>query len=79
MSKMSGRRKDMWKLLYNLVNRNQGNLSAVYNVVDDILCQDPSLISCSSVRELKNKFQDTFLLWLLNKLAGCLSECADEG
>ncbi|XP_030556756.1 serine/threonine-protein kinase ATR [Drosophila novamexicana] len=76
---MSGRRKDMWKLLYSLVNRNQGNLSAVYNVVDDILCQDPSLISCSSVRELKNKFQDTFLLWLLNKLAGCLSECADEG
>lgn len=76
---MSGRRKDMWKLLYNLVNRNQSNLSAVYNVVDDILCQDPSLISCSSVNELKSEFQDAFLLWLLNKLSVCLSECADEG
>ncbi|XP_017860221.1 PREDICTED: serine/threonine-protein kinase ATR [Drosophila arizonae] len=76
---MSGRRKDMWKLLYNLVNRNQSNLSAVYNVVDDILCQDPSLISCSSVNELKSEFQDAFLLWLLNKLSVCLIECTDEG
>ncbi|XP_034474679.1 serine/threonine-protein kinase ATR [Drosophila innubila] len=77
---MSGKRKDMWKLLYNLVNRNKANLSAVYHVVDDILCQDPSLISsCSSVEELKYKFQDIFLLWLLNKLTVCLSECADEG
>lgn len=77
---MSGKRKDMWKLLYNLVNRNKANLSAVYHVVDDILCQDPSLISsCSSVEELKDKFQDIFLLWLLNKLTVCLSECADEG
>lgn len=77
---MSGKRKDMWKLLYNLVNRNKANLSAVYHVVDDILCQDPSLISsCSSLEELQHKFQDIFLLWLLNKLSVCLSECADEG
>ncbi|KAL7740317.1 hypothetical protein ACLKA6_018761 [Drosophila palustris] len=77
---MSGKRKDMWKLLYNLVNRNKANLSAVYHVVDDILCQDPSLISsCSSLEELQHKFQDIFLLWLLNKLTVCLSECADEG
>ncbi|KAH8263542.1 hypothetical protein KR044_010268 [Drosophila immigrans] len=76
---MTGRRKDMWKLLFSLVNRNKANLGAVYHVVDDILCQDPSLISCSSMDELQNKFQDIFLLWLLNKLAVCLKECADEG
>ncbi|XP_060666680.1 serine/threonine-protein kinase ATR isoform X1 [Drosophila nasuta] len=76
---MTGRRKDMWKLLYNLVNRNKANLSAVYHVVDDILCQDPSLISCSSMDELQNEFQDIFLLWLLNKLSVCLNECKDEG
>ncbi|KAH8378097.1 hypothetical protein KR093_009279 [Drosophila rubida] len=75
---MTDRRKDMWKLLYSLVNRNKANLSAVYHVVDDILCQDPSLISCSSMGELENKFQDIFLLWLLNKLAVCLNECVDE-
>ncbi|ALC39342.1 mei-41 [Drosophila busckii] len=74
---MSDKRIDMWKLLYSLVNRNQANLSAVYNVVDDILCQDPSLISCSTVRD--DKLQDNFLLWLLNKLATWLSDCTDEG
>ncbi|XP_033169456.1 serine/threonine-protein kinase ATR [Drosophila mauritiana] len=71
---MSTQRKDMWKLLYNHVNRNVSNFSGVYSVIEDILCQEPSLISCSLVRELHNKFQDTFLLWLLNKLAKCLSE-----
>ncbi|XP_017063687.2 serine/threonine-protein kinase ATR [Drosophila eugracilis] len=74
---MSNQRKDMWKLLYNHVNRNVTNLSRVYSVIEDILCQEPSLISCSLVRELHNKFQDTFLLWLLNKLAKCLSETPD--
>nr|XP_017035328.1 serine/threonine-protein kinase ATR [Drosophila kikkawai] len=74
---MSNQRKDMWKLLYNHVNRNGANLAQVYTVIEDILCQEPSLISCSLVRELNNKFQDTFLLWLLNKLARCLSEAAD--
>jgi len=67
----------MWKLLYNHVNRNGSNLSRVYTVIEGILCQEPSLISCSLVRELHNKFQDTFLLWLLNKLAKCLSETPD--
>ncbi|XP_017055636.1 serine/threonine-protein kinase ATR [Drosophila ficusphila] len=76
---MSNQRKDMWKLLYNHVNRNGSNLSRVYTVIEDILCQEPSLISCSLVRELHNKFQDTFLLWLLNKLAKCLSEAKDGG
>nr|XP_016925337.1 serine/threonine-protein kinase ATR [Drosophila suzukii] len=74
---MSNQRKDMWKLLYNHVNRNGSNLSRVYTVIEGILCQEPSLISCSLVRELHNKFQDTFLLWLLNKLAKCLSETPD--
>jgi len=68
----------MWKLLYNHVNRNVSNFSGVYSVIEDILCQEPSLISCSLVRELHNKFQDTFLLWLLNKLAKCLSESPDS-
>ncbi|XP_016978995.2 serine/threonine-protein kinase ATR [Drosophila rhopaloa] len=74
---MSNQRKDMWKLLYNHVNRNGSNLSRVYTVIEEILCQEPSLISCSLVRELHNKFQDTFLLWLINKLAKCLSEPRD--
>ncbi|XP_034652037.1 serine/threonine-protein kinase ATR [Drosophila subobscura] len=74
---MANHRKEMWKLLYNLVNRNEGNLSQAYTVIEDILCQEPSLISCSLVRELNNKFQDTFLLWLLNKLAKCLGESAE--
>ncbi|XP_017006406.3 serine/threonine-protein kinase ATR [Drosophila takahashii] len=74
---MSNQRKDMWRLLYNHVNRNASCLSRVYTVIEDILCQEPSLISCSLVRELHNKFQDTFLLWLLNKLAKCLSEAPD--
>ncbi|KAH8287614.1 hypothetical protein KR054_010754 [Drosophila jambulina] len=74
---MSNQRKDMWKLLYNHVNRNGANLAQVYTVIEDILCQEPSLISCSLVRELNTKFQDTFLLWLLNKLARCLSEAGD--
>ncbi|XP_030382288.1 serine/threonine-protein kinase ATR [Scaptodrosophila lebanonensis] len=76
---MSHRRKEMWKLLYNLVNGSETNLMAMYSVVDDILCQEPSLISCSSVRELNNKFQDTIVLWLLNKLAKCLSRCTIKG
>ncbi|EDV36459.1 uncharacterized protein Dana_GF12969 [Drosophila ananassae] len=75
---MSGQRKDMWKLLYNHVNRNAANLAQVYTVIEDILCQEPSLISCSLVRELHNGFQDTFLLWLLNKLAKCLSESGNS-
>ncbi|XP_022227139.2 serine/threonine-protein kinase ATR [Drosophila obscura] len=74
---MANHRKEMWKLLYNLVNRNEGNLSQAYTVIEDILCQEPSLISCSLIRELNNKFQDTFLLWLLNKLAKCLGESED--
>ncbi|XP_017126550.1 serine/threonine-protein kinase ATR [Drosophila elegans] len=74
---MSNQRKDMWKLLYNHVNRNGANLSRVYTVIEEILCQEPSLISCSLVRELHTKFQDTFLIWLLNKLAKCLSEPGD--
>ncbi|XP_026848306.1 serine/threonine-protein kinase ATR [Drosophila persimilis] len=74
---MANHRKEMWKLLYSLVNRNGGNLSQAYAVIEDILCQEPSLISCSLVRELNNKFQDTFLLWLLNKLAKCLGESED--
>lgn len=76
---MSEQRKDVWKLLYNMVNRNQANLAAVYSVVDNILCQDPSLICCSSLLETRNEFQDVFLRWLLNKLAACLSRCQDEG
>ncbi|XP_046866089.1 serine/threonine-protein kinase ATR [Drosophila willistoni] len=65
------RRKEMWKILYNVVNRSEigGNLEEVFNVIDEILCQEASLISGS---EFNCKFQDTFLLWLLNKLAQCI-------
>ncbi|KAH8372589.1 hypothetical protein KR009_000145 [Drosophila setifemur] len=75
---MSSQRKDMWKLLYNHVNRNQAHLPQVYTVIEDILCQEPSLISCSLVWELHNKFQDTFLLWLLNKLVSCMRDSGDS-
>lgn len=76
---MSDERKDVWKVLYTMVNRNQANLEAVYSVVDNILCRDPSLICCSSLLEVRNEFQDVFLLWLLNKLAASLSRCQDKG
>ncbi|KAH8403296.1 hypothetical protein KR222_009973 [Zaprionus bogoriensis] len=75
---MSEQRKDMWKLLYTLVTRNHDNLPTVYHVIDDILCKHPSLICCTSLPELLCEFQDVFLLWLLNKLAVCLSKCQDE-
>ncbi|TMW41881.1 hypothetical protein DOY81_013039, partial [Sarcophaga bullata] len=49
---MSDRRKDMWKLLYSLVNRNETQLDDVF--------------------ESTNRFQDTFILWLVNKLVKSL-------
>lgn len=68
---MSDRRKDMWKLLYSLVNRNETQLDDVFVFVDDILCKEPSLIRYS-VKESTNRFQDTFILWLVNKLVKSL-------
>lgn len=71
MVTMSERRKDMWRLLYNLVNRNETQLSDVFVFVDDILCKEPSLIRHSS-KEATNRFQDAFIMWLINKLVGSL-------
>lgn len=73
---MSDRRKDMWKLLYSLVNRNETELNDVFNCVDDILCKEPSLIK-PSAKETNNRFQDTFILWLVNKLVKSLK--VEEG
>lgn len=63
---MSTKRKDIWKLLYNLVSRDGTDLNDVFAFVDDILCREPSLIR-PSLRELNNRFQDTFVLWIINK------------
>lgn len=68
---MSGRRKDMWKLLYSIVNREDTGLQNVLTYVNDILCKDPSLLGQSSEESL-NRFQDTFILWLVNKLLDAL-------
>ncbi|XP_065362796.1 serine/threonine-protein kinase ATR [Calliphora vicina] len=74
---MTDRRKDMWKLLYNLVNRNETELNDVFVFVDDILCKEPSLIRYS-VKESTNRFQDTFILWLVNKLVKSLKVETDQ-
>lgn len=68
---MTDRRKDMWKLLYSLVNRNESELNDVFVFVDEILCKEPSLIRYS-VKDSTNRFQDTFVLWLVNKLVKSL-------
>lgn len=68
---MSGRRKEMWKLLYSIVNREDTSLRDVFAYVDDILCKDPSLLGQSS-EEAVNQFQDAFILWLINKLLEAL-------
>ncbi|XP_011187821.2 serine/threonine-protein kinase ATR [Zeugodacus cucurbitae] len=70
---MSTRRKDIWKLLYNLVSRDGTDLNDVFAFVDDILCREPSLIR-PSLRELNNRFQDTFVLWIINKFINGLSD-----
>ncbi|KNC28437.1 Serine/threonine-protein kinase ATR [Lucilia cuprina] len=74
---MTDRRKDMWKLLYSLVNRNETELNDVFVFVDDILCKEPSLIRYS-VKESTNRFQDTFILWLVNKLVKSLKVESDQ-
>ncbi|XP_039959425.1 serine/threonine-protein kinase ATR [Bactrocera tryoni] len=70
---MSTRRKDIWKLLYNLVSRDGTDLNDVFAFVDDILCREPSLIR-PSLRELNNRFQDTFVLWIINKFINGLGD-----
>uniref|UniRef100_W8C8V5 Serine/threonine-protein kinase ATR n=1 Tax=Ceratitis capitata TaxID=7213 RepID=W8C8V5_CERCA len=70
---MSTRRKDIWKLLYNLVSREGTDLNDVFAFVDDILCREPSLIR-PSLRELNNRFQDTFVLWIINKFINGLGD-----
>ncbi|XP_053950399.1 serine/threonine-protein kinase ATR [Anastrepha ludens] len=63
---MSARRKDIWKLLYDLVTRDGTDLNDVFAFVDGILCREPSLIR-PSLRELNNRFQDTFVFWIISK------------
>lgn len=69
---MADRRKDMWRLLYSVVNRDETGLYDVLVFVDDILCQEPSLIR-HSLKSNTNKFQDAFILWLVNKLLRSLN------
>ncbi|XP_067639107.1 serine/threonine-protein kinase ATR [Eurosta solidaginis] len=77
---MSTRRKDIWILLYNLVARDGTDMNDVFTFVDDILCREPSLIR-PSLRELNNRFQDTFVLWIVNKFIKGLGDAskADDG
>uniref|UniRef100_A0A1A9WZ82 Serine/threonine-protein kinase ATR n=1 Tax=Glossina brevipalpis TaxID=37001 RepID=A0A1A9WZ82_9MUSC len=61
------RRKNIWKLLYSLVNCTATDIKDVFGFISDILCKEHSLIR-QSIREPTNRFQDTFILWLVNKL-----------
>ncbi|XP_073836714.1 ATR serine/threonine kinase meiotic 41 [Musca autumnalis] len=76
---MADRRKDMWRLLYSVVNRDETGLLDILVFVDDILCKEPSLIR-HSLKANTNKFQDAFILWLVNKLLRSLNlQEAPEG
>lgn len=72
MAAMVDRRKDIWKLLYSLVNCTTTDLNDVFAFINDILCKEHSLIR-QSVRESTNRFQDTFILWLTSKLIKCFT------
>ncbi|KAL9884965.1 ATR serine/threonine kinase meiotic 41 isoform 1-T4 [Glossina fuscipes fuscipes] len=72
MAAMVGRRKDIWRLLYSLVNCTTTDLNDVFAFINDILCKEHSLIR-QSTRESTNCFQDTFILWLTSKLIKCFT------
>lgn len=72
---MSNRRSEIWKLLYNLVKNNQSDSVDVFVFVEDIICKEPSLIRPFSLQEYNNKFQDTFIFWLISNLNNFLNDC----
>lgn len=69
---MVDRRKEMWKLLYNVVSRENTGLLEIFSCVDDILCNELSLLGQFSEMSV-NKFQDTLILWLVNQLLRALN------
>lgn len=75
---IGAQRNDMWKLLYNVVGKNQTDMNAIFAFVDDILCREPSLIRPYSLRQLNNRIQDTFVEWLINEFVYYLSKPQNE-
>ncbi|XP_037936555.1 serine/threonine-protein kinase ATR [Teleopsis dalmanni] len=71
---MSGRRIEMWKLLYNLVGQDEMQLNNIFDSVSEIFCNEPSLLQSYSLNKQNNVFQDTFIQWLINKLTKYLIE-----